>query len=475
MYQKGQHIEATITDIGDDDRCYAKLDDGMSVFVQGMVAVGDRVAATVFKVKKNYLEAKLSALLTPSPLRVEPRCAHFGVCGGCKWQHVDYAAQAEQKRKHVQDALRHIGGFKDIEVAPALAAPEAYHYRNKIEFSFSDKRYLEPHEMTSDGELSKPKNFALGFHAPGRYDKALDIDQCHIATPEMNTVLDAVRTFAIEKSLAIYSTETHTGFLRNLVVRQAVRTGEMMVNLVTSSHEPVLMAELGVRLSDVLGEKLTTFVNNITSRKSGIAFGESEVVLSGKGFITERLGDYSFTISANSFFQTNTVQAERLYEKTLELARLTGSETVYDLYCGTGSIAIFISKHAKKVLGIEVIESSVKDAGANAALNGVGNCAFRLLDLKDFGKIEPELAAFGKPDVVITDPPRAGMHPDAVKVLMKLAPKRIVYVSCNPASLARDGKVFCEGGAYQLAEVHPVDMFPHTNHIESVAAFERVG
>lgn len=475
MHHKGEQIEVTIADAGDDDKCFAKLEDGMSVFVQGRVAVGDRVSAEVYKVKKNYLEAKLREVLSPSASRVEPPCQHFGVCGGCKWQHVDYAAQLEQKRKHVQDALRHIGGFKEIIVEPAIAALSPYHYRNKVDFSFSNRRYLSPDEMNIDASLLKPLDFALGFHAPQRYDKAIDIDECHIATSEMNKVLETVKAFSQAKKLSVYSTDTDSGMLRNLVVRQSVHTDDLMVNLVTSPpHDAPLMNELLVRLNDALGERLTTFVNGLSSRKNTVAFSESEAVMKGDGTITERLGAYRFSISANSFFQTNTLQAERLYEKTLELARLEKSDVVYDLYCGTGSISVFISAHCAKVFGIEMVESSIRDAHANALRNGITNCRFKMLDLKDFGKMESELKEFGLPDVVITDPPRAGMHPDAVQTLLKLAPKRIVYVSCNPASLARDGKSFCDGGNYRLTEVHPVDMFPHTNHIESVAVFERL-
>jgi 23S rRNA (uracil1939-C5)-methyltransferase len=246
-----------------------------------------------------------------------------------------------------------------------------------------------------------------------------------------------------------------------------------MVNLVTSWYEEALMQAAAAELQQALGTALVSVVNNITTHKGGVSIGEEEKIIFGKGFITEKLGKWQFEISANSFFQTNTLQAERLYETVLKMAQLTPNDTVYDLYCGTGSIAIFVSPYCKKVLGIEVVESAVRDAMRNAARNAVQNCVFHQLDLKDFGKLEPELNAFGMPDVVITDPPRAGMHPDAVKTLLKLAPKRIIYVSCNPASLARDAKLLCEHGKYSLCEVQAIDMFPHTNHIESVARLEK--
>ncbi|ACF14408.1 RNA methyltransferase, TrmA family [Chloroherpeton thalassium ATCC 35110] len=474
MTKKGDTVHLTVSDIAEGDRCYGRLESGMSVFVQGRLAIGDEVEAVVFKTKKNYIEAKLHRILSPSPDRVPPKCFHFGVCGGCKWQHVSYAAQLRQKEKQVSDALLHIGGFKTFLMKPAIHAPHIFNYRNKVDFSFSNQRYLLPEEIgVEEGELQKRTDFALGFHAPRRYDKAIDIDNCDIASPEMNTVLHIVKAFCLEKKLTAYSTVTHEGFLRNLVIRSGENTGELMVNLVTSWHDTELMQELEYQLKEALQEKLTTFVNNISTKKNTVAFGEEEFCVIGKGHITETLGNYAFDISANSFFQTNSAQTLNLYQKTREFAKLSQDDIVYDLYCGTGSISIFISDACQKVLGIELVDSAIEDAKKNAERNDVKNCAFRMLDLKDFGKISPELEAFGLPDVVITDPPRAGMHPKAVQMLLRLSPKRIVYVSCNPASLARDGQLFCENGEYQLLEAQPVDMFPHTNHIESVAVFEK--
>jgi 23S rRNA (uracil1939-C5)-methyltransferase len=472
MYQRGQLIEATISDRAEDDRCFARLGDGICVFVQGYLAVGDVVEAEILKVKKNYLEAKAKRVLQPSAQRTAPRCTHFGVCGGCKWQHLNYDAQLAQKVKHVQDALEHIGNFTAIPMHRPIGAELIFHYRNKIEFSFSNERFLLEEERHTQ-PLNKPADFALGFHAPHRYDKVVDIDLCYIAPPEVNTALNVVKAFAMRSTLAPYSPRTNEGFWRHLSIRKAFRTGEVMVNLVTSWYEEALMQAAAAELQQALGTALVSVVNNITTHKGGVSIGEEEKIIFGKGFITEKLGKWQFEISANSFFQTNTLQAERLYETVLKMAQLTPNDTVYDLYCGTGSIAIFVSPYCKKVLGIEVVESAVRDAMRNAARNAVQNCVFHQLDLKDFGKLEPELNAFGMPDVVITDPPRAGMHPDAVKTLLKLAPKRIIYVSCNPASLARDAKLLCEHGKYSLCEVQAIDMFPHTNHIESVARLEK--
>jgi 23S rRNA (uracil1939-C5)-methyltransferase len=476
MYRKKQIVEVPIQDLGEKNQCFGRLDDGMAVFVQGPAAVGDVVEAEIFKIKKQYLVARFRGLVRPSEHRIEPVCPYFGLCGGCKWQHMDYAEQLRLKRKQVQDALEHIGGFTDIECARCIPAENHFGYRNKMDFSFTDLRYLTPEEIGTDpGDHDKPLDFALGFHAPRCYSKAIDIDHCDLSTEAMNTALNTVRAFCLEhrEDLPVYSTRSHTGELRNLVVRHGGHTDEFMVNLVTSTHQPHLMEQLSLRLQQTLGDRLTTFVNNITSAKNTVAVGEKEFILYGPGFITDRLGDYTYRISANSFFQTNTAQAEKLYALILEAAQLEPDHIVYDLFCGTGSIALFASSHCRKVLGVEMVESSVRDARENSRRHGIENCKFIQLDLKDIRQIEDEMATFGHPDVIISDPPRAGMNPKAVKMLLKLAPPVIVYVSCNPASLARDGQMLCEDGRYRLVSCRPVDLFPQTNHVESVARFER--
>ncbi|VGO21045.1 23S rRNA (uracil(1939)-C(5))-methyltransferase RlmD [Pontiella sulfatireligans] len=477
MYKKKQIVEVEIIDLGDKNQCFGRLDDGMSIFVQGTAAVDDVVKAEIFKIKKKFLAARMCELVKPSPHRIEPVCPYFGLCGGCKWQHMDYSEQLRLKRKQVQDALEHLGGFKEVECTPCIPAPELFGYRNKMDFSFTDLRYLTSEEIDIPADQQeKPLDFALGFHAPGCYSKAIDINHCDLSTEEMNSTLNAVRKFCLEhkNELPIYSTRSHTGELRNLVVRHGGHTGEFMVNLVTSTHNPPLMKKLSEKLQAVLGDRLTTFVNNITSAKNTVAFGEKEYVLHGPGYITDRLGDYTYRISANSFFQTNTAQAEKLYLQILESAQLKPSDIVYDLFCGTGSITLFASGHCQKVLGVELVESSVRDARANAKRHNVSNCEFIQLDLKDIKLIEQDMKDFGAPDVVITDPPRAGMNPRAVKMLLVIAPPAIVYVSCNPASLARDGQMLCENGQYKLVSCQPIDMFPQTNHVESVARFERI-
>ncbi len=475
MVTKGQIIEVEIFDTAEKNVCIGQLADGIKVFVEGTVAVGDTVRARVTKMKKRYLEASLTEVVKFSDRRTTPRCSYFGFCGGCKWQHFDYSEQLRVKRKQVVDALERLGGFENPEVAECLPAKDLFGYRNKIDMDFTDQRYLTAEEVgIPEEQLAKPKDFALGFHAPGCFSKAIDIDQCDIASVDMNRAVAAVRRFVRDRKLSVYSTFSHEGFLRNLVVRQGGQTGELMINLITSSYDAELMAELCAALKSVFGEKLTTFVNGISTRQNLVAFNETEHVLCGEGTITDRLGDYTYRISPNSFFQTNTAQAEVLYNEIVRQAAFCGSETVYDLFCGTGSIALFAAKHCKKILGIELVESAVADAQKNAEAHGAENCTFRQMDLMHFGTIRAELERFGMPDVVITDPPRAGMHPKAVAMLRDLAPPVVIYVSCGPASLARDGQLLCEGGLYKLVSCQPVDMFPQTNHVESVARFERV-
>ena len=498
VFRKGQLIELDVSDAGDGASCFGKLPEGLAVFVSGPVAVGDRVEASVTKIKQNYLEARLARVLAPSPARVTPPCAHFGVCGGCKWQHARYDEQLRLKRKIVADALAHIGGFRDHPVADPLPSAREYGYRNKLEFSFGDRRYLLESEMVatggrdlpepkvaspacSDGTFApatrgrggRPKDYALGFHVPGRFDKIVDVDHCHIAAPEMNEALTLVKAFGRARGLSIYNTRTHEGFLRNLVVRKAFATGEFMIYLITSSHDAALMSALDAELATHFGARLTTFVNGVTSKKNTVARGEQDIVVRGPGCITERLGSLSFSISPTSFFQTNTAQAEVLYNEVLRLADPGADDVVHDLYCGTGTIALWLAGRCRAVVGCELEASSLRDAEANARANGIGNARFLALDLKHYANAARELPPELQPRIVVVDPPRAGLHPDLVLELRALRPERIVYVSCNPASLARDAQGLCADGAFTLGPVQPVDLFPHTGHIESVARLDR--
>jgi 23S rRNA (uracil1939-C5)-methyltransferase len=468
---KGDDVTLVLETFAFEGKSIARLD-GLVVFVTGGVP-GDLLRARVRKVKKQFAEAEAIEVLTPSGLRTAPRCPYFGTCGGCKWQHVEYQAQLDFKRQHVVDALERIGGFRGITVNPALGAERIYEYRNKMEFSFGD-RWLTREEMeseTSGGGFTD--RFALGLHIPQRYDRVLDLHECHLQSGVGNTILNTVRTFAVRRHLPIYSTVTHSGYLRNLVLRESTHTGELMVNLVTSDDRPEVMKQLAAALL-AGAPSITTIINNITDRKSQVAIGDREVVYHGPGTITERIGTKTFRISANSFFQTNTFQAERLYATAKRMARLQGGDLVYDLYSGTGSIALFLADDVAEVIGIESVASSVEDARQNAAMNDVHNCTFILGDLKDTLTKETEwLTNRASPSVVIVDPPRSGMHGKAVLAIAARNPERIVYVSCNPATQARDLKLLCENSTYVIDEVQPVDMFPHTYHIENVVGLSR--
>lgn len=470
-YTRGETVELTISDIAEKDQCFGRFENGTGVLVRGMLAIGDRITATVTKVRQTYIESVLDKVLSPSSDRVEPECPVFGVCGGCKWMHVRYDAQLCYKRKKVHDALVHIGGIQDITVKPVLPAPATMHYRNKVEFSCSSKRYLMPEELHMD-ILEKPKDFALGFHAPGNFEKVLEIDRCYLAKECMNTALAVTREFALEHGMTPYAVREHKGFLRNLVLRYSEEQDMLMVNLVTSWHDAGLMDACRERFLSSMPRQEMTIVNNVTARKNTVAVGEKEYILHGEGVVQERLGDLTFRISSNSFFQTNTRQAGTLYDGIISMAGLRKDDTVYDLYCGTGTITLHLAKRCCRAVGLEIVESSLADAAENASRNGITNASFYGVDLKDFHTLFGTLEKFGFPRVIITDPPRVGMHPKALKTMVQLQPETIVYVSCNPANLARDAKEICAAG-YRLEEVQPVDMFPHTSHIETLACFSR--
>ncbi len=466
-------IELRITDQAEKDQCFGRLENGMGVMVSGMLAVGDLVSAKIKKIRQRYIEAFVVEVLEPSPDRTEPLCSYFGVCGGCKLMHIRYEAQLQYKQKKVKDALEHLGDFINPPVAPAVPCSDPFHYRNKIEFSFSNMRYLLAEELSME-TLDRPKDFALGFHTPGNFEKVIDIDYCYLAKESMNRVLKLTREFVLANALVPYSAKAHTGYLRNLVVRFSENREEVMVNLVTSCYDEDIMQRYRKHLESGMEGVKMTVLNNVTQRLNSVATGDEEFTLSGDGYITERLGSLDFRISANSFFQTNSSQAEVLYNAILEVGGLKPGDTVYDLYCGTGTITLYLAKHCRQIIGLEVVESSINDARSNAELNGIANAAFYKVDLKDFHALLGTLDSFDIPGVIITDPPRAGMQPKALATMIRLRPRRIVYVSCNPASLARDGKEICAHG-YTLLSVQPVDMFPHTSHIESVACFERTG
>ncbi|MBI9088736.1 MAG: 23S rRNA (uracil(1939)-C(5))-methyltransferase RlmD [Desulfobacterium sp.] len=457
--QKRKAVELEIIDLAFGGKGLAKPD-GYPVFVDRTLP-GDKVLVKITKKKKSFAEGKLISFIEPSPLRQETPCRYAAYCGGCRWQALPYETQLEYKTRHVQDSLEHIGLLKGVTVHPVIPSQKTFGFRNKMEFSCSDSRWLLPEEL-SNPDIKK--DFGLGLHVPGTFDRVIDLDQCLIQPDIGNGILNEVRNYIKESGVPAYGLRSHEGFWRFLMLRSSTAFNTWMVNIVTKEANDDLLIPLAEHLQKTFPE-IVSVVNNVTAKKAGIATGDYEKLLAGERYLKERLGRFTFEISANSFFQTNTTGAEQLYTLVSQYAGLTGNETVVDLYSGTGTIPIWLSGSAKRVVGIEIVESAVKDAKRNAALNGIDNCDFFVGDIKD---VLPKIDAAC--DVMIIDPPRAGMHKDVVEQVIALAPKKIVYVSCNPATLARDLGML--NGSYKALEVQPVDMFPHTFHIESVALLE---
>jgi 23S rRNA (uracil1939-C5)-methyltransferase len=438
------------------------------VFVQRSYP-GDTVKSRLLKIKKSYAEALALEILSPAKERVKAKCKYFGSCGGCKQQNLDYDVQVKYKQQQVEEIFKKMGGFSDFEIEPIIPSQNIFYYRNKMEFSFGDKRWLTKDEITQERIIDR--DFALGLHIPRIFDKVLDVDECFLQSEISNKILNFTREFFNKRNTSIYSTKTHTGFLRNLVIKQSFHTNDLMVNLVTSEENDELVNEYSNEVIKVIPQ-VTTVINNINKKFAAVAIGDYEKVIYGSGFIYDEIGKHKFRISANSFFQTNTLQAEKLYQTALDYAELTGNEIVYDLYSGAGTITIFISDKAKKVYAFESVESSIEDAKANAELNNISNVKFFTADLyKSFLPIVDKYN-IPKPDVMIIDPPRSGMHPTTVDDVIKLSPNKIVYVSCNPATQVRDIKLMVKAG-YKLIKIRPVDMFPHTFHIEDIAVLQK--
>ncbi len=435
------------------------------VFVDGSYP-GDKVIAKIRKIRSSYAEAKVKEILTKSPLRIKANCKYFGVCGGCKAQDLDYEQQTKFKEEQVKDIFERIGGFNDLNIEPIIPAEKIFYYRNKMEYSFADKRWLSENEIGSMQEIPD-KDFALGLHIPGLYDKVLDIDGCWLQSEVSNGILNFTREFFKNQQILPYSAQKHTGFLRNLVIKQSFLKNDLMVNLVVSEENERLLMQYKEELLNHFPQ-ITTIVYNINKKLSQVAYGDYEIISHGSGFIYDLIGKWKFRVSANSFFQTNTSQAEKLYSTAFEFAEFKGNEIVYDLYSGAGTIPIFISGNVKQIYGFESVAPAIEDAKVNIGLNNVTNFEPMLVDLnKSFIPVIQENRC-QRPDVIIADPPRSGMNPKTVKDILELMPKKIVYISCNPSTQARDIKLLCEGG-YKLVKLRPVDMFPHTYHIENVA------
>ena len=448
-----------ITDIGAEGKAIARVND-MVTFVS-MVAPGDIVNLQVTRKRKRFAEARVTHFHKLSEMRVSPSCEHFGVCGGCKWQHIPYAEQLKFKEKQVIDALVRIGKIELPEVNPILGSPQEYFYRNKLEFTFSNRRWYTREELDSEGDF---KNWnALGFHVPGMFDKVVDINKCWLQPEPSNAIRNFIRKYAEDHELQFFDTRDSGGFLRNLIIRNST-VGELMVVLAFFREEKEKRIALLESVSNAIPE-ISSLMYTINSKANDTLYDQEIIVFAGKDYIIEEMEGLKFRIGPKSFFQTNTNQSLELYRTTREFAGLTGNELVYDLYTGTGTIANFVAKNSKKVIGIESVPEAIDDARKNSELNGIRNVEFFSGDMKDLLSRE-FMALHGRPDVVITDPPRAGMHDSVVQVLLEASPGKIVYVSCNPATQARDLDLL--SSKYKVEKVQPVDMFPHTHHVENV-------
>ncbi|HVU58559.1 MAG TPA: 23S rRNA (uracil(1939)-C(5))-methyltransferase RlmD [Puia sp.] len=456
--------QVLVEDYAAEGKSLARVD-GKVIFIENAIP-GDVVDVRLGKNKKDWAEGFITGWHKYSPDRIEPFCSHFGVCGGCRWQMLPYSKQLEYKQKQVVDNLQRIGKVQLPSIQPMLGAEQSTRYRNKIEYTFSNRRFLLPGELHNP-DITSEQNVA-GFHARGLFDKVVDIQTCHLQEEPTNQLRLAVRDFALGRGLSFYDIKSHQGWLRTMQVRLCT-TGEVMVNIVFGHEDEAARKDLQ---KQILGQfpQLTTLLYTINPKWNDSITDLEPRLVHGKGYVIEKLEDFQFKVGPKSFFQTNTRQGERLYQVTREFAELTGSQTVYDLYCGTGSIGIFVSRQAARIIGVEVIPEAIEDAKENAALNGIGHARFFAGDVSDVCQ-DDFFSAEGPPDVIITDPPRAGMHEKLVRKILDMEAPTVVYVSCNPATQARDLQLLDE--KYAVTRVQPVDMFPHTHHIENIVQLKK--
>jgi len=454
-----------ITDIGAEGNAIARIDNQV-VFVP-MLIPGDIVDIKINKKRKKYMEGSVVRFHEYSPDRIKPRCRHFGVCGGCRWQHLPYHLQLYYKEKQVKDNLTRIGKADIGEINPIIGSPEIFLYRNKLEYTFSEKRWLTREEIISDNDFIKED--ALGFHIPGLFDKVLDIRECYLQPEPSNAIRDAVRRFAHKKSFPFYNPRQQSGFLRNLIIRNT-SDGNVMVIVVFFLDEKKRIYDL----MDFLGSEfpaISSLMYIINTKRNDSLADQEPVLYKGEDHLLEEMEGLKFRIGPKSFYQTNTKQSLRLYNAAKDFAGLTGNEVVYDLYTGTGTIANFIAESARTVIGIEYIEEAIRDAVINSDINNIKNTRFFAGDIKSVLN-EQFIASHGRPDVIITDPPRAGMQKEVVRSIISAGPEKIVYISCNPATQARDIEIMSE--CYRIMKIQPVDMFPQTHHVENVVLMQKI-
>ena len=454
-----------ITDIGARGKAIARIDNFVTFVSNGLP--GDVVDLQITRRKKSFQEGKVVKFHKYSEKRTEPFCQHFGQCGGCRWQDLAYIDQLFYKQQEVTDNLSRIGQLELPPVNPLRRSVNEKHYRNKLEYTFSNRRWLSADEINSGDEFTDRNG--LGFHVPGMFDKVIDLEECHLQPEPSNLIRQEIREFSREHGLTFYDLRNRGGLLRTLIIRNTLK-GEWMVLVVFYEDDEqkrnLLLDHLKATFSEI-----TSLMYCINQKANDSIFDQAILLYAGRDHIIEQLEDLQFKIGPKSFFQTNSVQALELYRKVRELAGLTGGEVVYDLYSGTGTIGLFLAGQAGKVVGIEYIDEAIQDARVNAELNGIGNAVFFSGDIKDL-LTEEFVREQGQPDVLITDPPRAGMHKDVVDVMLTVSPARIVYVSCNPSTQARDLQLLSE--KYRVLEIQPFDMFPQTYHVENIVLLERI-
>lgn len=454
----------SIVDVAAEGNALARVDDKVVFIPFG--APGDIADVKIDKSRKSYSEGHIERIVKPSSLRVDPRCSHFGTCGGCRWQHLPYSFQLQCKQRQVKDALERIAKVELPEISDILGSDEIWAYRNKMEYTFSNKKWLTFDQLRSGEEF--PDRDAAGFHIPGAFDKVLDIECCHLQDDFGNRIRLFIKNYGKEKGLPFYDLREQKGLLRTLMVRIA-STGQIMIVMVFGQDDSAAIRNLLEAVADEFPE-ITSLQYVVNTKLNDTIADQNVVVYKGAPYIEEEMEGLRFRVGPKSFYQTNSKQAYKLYKVAREFAGLTGTELVYDLYTGTGTIANFVARNAVKVIGIEYVDDAISDARINSEANGITNTEFFAGDMKDV-LTDSFIEQHGRPQVMIVDPPRAGMHGDVVNVILNAAPQRIVYVSCNPATQARDLALL--DGAYKVTAVQPVDMFPHTHHVENVVRLER--
>ena len=467
MLKKGSEVNLTIDSLSYGGKGISRYD-GIVIFTNNVLP-GQTIKAKIIKKKKTYLEAIPIEIIKESPFKQKEKCNHFYDCGGCKTQDLKYEEQINQKENQIIEALNHLGKLNVKAIEPIIKSDIIYEYRNKMEFSFSNSRWLINNEKGLKNE--KPKDFALGLHPPRRFDKIVDVDNCDIQTKLANKILTLIKKETIENELAPYDIINHTGFMRNVVIKHPKYSDQVMINIITAYKQDELLIPIVSKLKKI-SPNIKSIINTINDKKSDSAYGMPQNLLYGKNFIVEYLNEFEFEISADSFFQTNSIQALNMYEYIRNECNLSGSEIVYDFYCGTGTISIFVAKNAKKVYGFEIVESAIKDAKKNALKNKVKNIEFYCGDLSKMLQNYSEIIDKKPCDVIILDPPRAGLHPKTLKEVLKINPKKIIYASCNPTTQARDIRELINSN-YIMGKVQPIDMFPHTHHIECVITLDK--